>query len=159
MGVPCQNLQNKLTQSEQRLDLWQKEKEEERLESIEEELDGNGNAVTKPVDVSYMFRDKTSYFHFENVCNYGDEFQGVAIYKATETNLVRSLEYIQIARNTLRKDHLSAIGVFFLDTPSRIFVWIGSKCPHWQHDCCILFGQVESLLSNLRNSFLLFSCV
>ncbi|KAJ3291978.1 hypothetical protein HDU79_001848 [Rhizoclosmatium sp. JEL0117] len=151
LGIPTKNLLNDLTASEVRLDVWQKEKEEEALENMEEVLDEDGNPVVPPPHNSWRYKDKTPFFHQEiaKPDPYIEQVDGFVLYRATETNIVRSLEYFEVERTVLYRSHLNSTGVFFLDAVSQVFVWVGSKCPEWLRRDSVTLGQ-EFLIKQKR---------
>ncbi|KAJ3028246.1 UNVERIFIED_CONTAM: hypothetical protein HDU68_002114 [Siphonaria sp. JEL0065] len=145
LGIRTKNLANELTVSEQRLDVWQSDKEQEAREKLEsaEGFDPE-SPPAKPVDKTVFFKDKTPFFHEEkqlyvDPCN--DNEGHIVLYKAIQSNLVHCMEYFEVERDILYKGHLSSTGVYFLDAGAHVFVWVGCKCDEWDRTNSLLIGQ------------------
>ncbi|KAI9351292.1 hypothetical protein BDR26DRAFT_850813 [Obelidium mucronatum] len=146
LGIPCKNLLNNLTNSETRLDEWEKDKEQEQLDKLAAEFGevDPETMPTKPIDKSLLFKDKTPFFHEEKPLGtdpYSDDNGAIILFKALPTNLVRGMDYVEIERNILYRGHLSSTSVYFLDAGARVFVWVGSKCDEYDRANSILLGQ------------------
>ncbi|KAJ3236052.1 hypothetical protein HDU78_004856 [Chytriomyces hyalinus] len=144
LGVKANSLFNELTASEQRLNEWETEKEEE-LEWLREQEDNDGDD-SKPTTRSSnkTARDPTSFFSKAQILPSANT---PILYKLINGHRAGTPTIEEVERGIVRKEHLSNNQVHFLDVGNRLFVWVGSLCDAAEQSDSLMIGQ-EFLIKN-----------